>query len=375
MEKDYQKRKLGLYTALQVVGVLTLTIIGGCWDWMNFRFDFTQLTTTQYWTGVFQQALMYSITLALGLLTTMEKLELTDIEYLGRLETYRELLKMKKQSFTLYIDETLNPYIKREAMRERAVKRLYRLDKWSKDEYKLAWKECKNMTEEEFRAFKPTMPMKFLNTLGRIFRGLEYQDKFRYSWRCKFYCYRRRKLERLASEEYINDNWQYTSVKYERVNPNAFTWSVRLGDSKLSQYQVENKSARSVALAMTRKILTVVLTSLVIGSIIYDASMSELLEQANGWLAIMIKYIIRVIMIIVNYIFGVFAGKRVFYNNFTWILINRIRILKDYINWRKSNNDVDSYADKLLETYEKTKQAQSLLDETIKKAEETAGVH
>lgn len=369
MDKELQKKKLGLYTALQVIGLLILLLVGGCFDWMNFTFDFSQLATKGYWIGVFQQAVMYSIALALGLLSTMEKEELTNKEYGNRLESYRELLKFKKQSFVTYIDYTLNPFIKREAMKERAVRRLYRLDKWSKDEYKLAYKQCKDMTPEEFKQFKPTMPMRFINFLGRVFKGLEYQDKFRYSWRCKFYCYRRRKLERLASDEYINDNWEYTSVRYQRVNPNVFTWSVRVGDSKLSQYQVENKSAQTVAMSMIRKALTVVLTSLVIGSIVYDASMSELAQQVNGWIAILIKYVIRVVMIIVNYIFGVFTGKRVFYNNFTWVLINRIRILKDYINWRHAQNDEDSYADKLLDTYEKTKELKANLEETIKKVE------
>lgn len=370
MDQAIKKKKIALYTTLQVIGILALTIIGSCWDWMNFGWTFSKIATWKYWEGVIQQMAMYSIALALGLLTTMEKEELTNEEYGSRLSVYRELIKCKKQSFTTYIEFTLNPFIKKTAMKEKYSRKLYRLDKHSRDEWKLSWRECKDMSDEEFRLYKPITRRRFINFFGRIFKGLEYQEKTKYSGWCKRYCAKRRRLEKLASDEYINENYEYSSVRYERVNPNVFTWSVRLGDSKQSQYQVENKAAVDIIASMLRKMLTVALTAIFIGCIVYDASASELLEQVNGWVSVLIKYVIRVIFIFVNYGMGVLTGKRVFYNNFTWVLINRIRILKEYINWKKSNNEEDSYADQVIDSYYKNLELKKQLEEAVKAAEQ-----
>jgi len=352
MNNSEKKGKLALYTILEVVGLFALMLLGGMFDFLNFGFSFDKITTAEYWNDVTIQGAMYSIALMLGIFGTLEKQELKNQEYFSDLGIYRGLLKHKKQSFTPYIDEVLNPYIKREAMKERACRRLYRLDKHAKDEFKISYRDCKNMTKEEFRDFKPQTPRKIINVFGRIFKGMEYNDKFKYSWRCKRYCAKRRRLERLASDEYINENWETASVRYHRVNANAFTYSVRIGDSKLSEYQVENKSGRDITLAMLQKFLWVVIVGIFIGSIIWDASVNQLLEDANGWIACLVKYFIRVIMIFANFFVGTTTGRKVFYNNFIWVLLNRIRILKEYIDWRKKNNDMDSYADKLIEAYE-----------------------
>jgi hypothetical protein len=373
MDKELRQRKLGLYTALQITGIFFLCLIGGCFDWMNFAFSFEKITTWPYWQGVIQQMLMYSIALALGYLTTLEKEELSNKEYGEKLTLYRELLKHKIQSFSVYIDEWLNPSIKKEAIKEKFLKKLYRLDKHAKDEYKLCYRKCRGMSDEEFRTFRPMVPRKIVNFFGKALHPDKFEEREKFSIFAKWYCYRRRKYEKFASEEYINENWEYTAVKYERVNPNVFTWSVRMGDSKQSQYKVENKSSVDIITRMARKMLTVILSSLVIGSIVYDASVSELIAQANGWIAILIKYIVRVVMIFVNYFMGIRDGKNSFYNNFTWVLINRIRILKDYINWKKNNDkEGESLADKYIKAYEDRLDQEKRLEELIKQAEQKA---
>ena len=372
MDKELRRKKLGLYTALQFIGITLLCLVGGCFDFLNFGFSFAKIATWGYWQGVIQQMLMYSIALGLGYLTTLEKEELTNKEYGEKLSLYRELLKNKKQSFSVFIDEHLNPAIKKDAIREKFSRKLYRLDRHAKDEYKLCYRECRGMTDEEFKKWVPKVNRRFINFWGRVFRPYTFVEKEKPSLFCKWYCYRRRKFEKFASEEWIEENWEYNGTKYERVNANVFTWSIRVGDSKQSQYKVENKSSVDVMARMLRKMLTVALTSFVIGSIVYDASMSELAQQVNGWIAILVKYVVRVVMIFVNYFMGIRDGKNSFYNNFTWVLINRIRILKQYINWKKDNDkEGDSYADKYIQAYEDRVDQENRLKELIAKAEKS----
>lgn len=363
MNKSERNRKIGLYTFFQVIGLLALLIIGSCFDWMNFRFSFEQITTWDYWNNVIQQAFMYSVALGLGFSTILEKSELSDEEYLKALEEYRKYLAFKKESFVAYIENVLNPKIKKEAIKAKITKKLYRLDKLAKDEWKICYKECKDMTEDEFSDYSPRVKAKFINFFGRLFRGFKYKEKERFSLRAKHYCYKRRKYEYLASKEYIEENWKYTSIKYQRINPNSFTWSVRIGTEDNSKYKVENHTAKDVASKMVTKILTVTLCSIFLGSILFDASTSELLEQVNGWIAVLIKYIIRVLMIFINFGFGIKDGKNSFYNNFILVINNRSEILKSYIPWAETqepdgfDNVLDAYLkDKIEETNKKLKE-------------------
>ena len=64
---------------------------------------------------------------------------------------------------------------------------------------------------------------------------------------------------------------------------------------------------------------------------------NELLEQANGWIVLLIQYIIRVIMICLSFATGIFTAKNTFNDNYLLPLTNRIDILDQFKSWLETN--------------------------------------
>lgn len=338
-----KKGKTILYTAIQVIGMLFVCLISGCFDFLNFEFTLSRVTTQEYWQQVIRQTILYSIALGLGYMGKLEREELNNTEYFQSLKLYRELLKCKKESFVRYIEDIFNPNIKKEYIRKNTFRKLHKLDRRSKDEWKVYYK----------KAIESGNPLEY-----------EYPDK-----KIKDYCLRRIQLEELISEKYIDENINFISVKYPRINPNCFTENIRMIDGNASKYKVENTTGRDVPFAMARKMVSTLLIATIIGLIITDPSLKDLLEDTKGLIAVIIKYIITLLMIFWSFFQGTIAAKNMFYNNFILVANNRSSILKSYINWANENNEQDTYIDKFMDAYYNQYRLKEELEETIKKAE------
>jgi hypothetical protein len=74
-------------------------------------------------------------------------------------------------------------------------------------------------------------------------------------------------------------------------------------------------------------------------------STNELLEQANGWVVLLIKYIIRVVMICISFATGIWTAKTCFNDNYLLPLINRNEILDRFKRWLDINPVIEKGVD------------------------------
>lgn len=340
-----KNKKLALYTFLEVVAVLIMCFVGGCFDWMHLKFTFDKFGEWSFYETVLQKWTLYSCALLVGYFFKLEREELNNEIYLSTLGMYRELLKSKKESFVFFIESIFNPATKKRYIKMKAEYKLLKLDKKAKDEWKIEFN----------KALKSEKGLKAWTWMS--------EESGRYARE-------RIKLTELASDNYINENWEVISIKYPSISPHIFTPSLRKNITPDEEYKVENETAKDMGRTVVRKLITVFLVSVIFAMFILQPSANELLEQANGWLIMIIQYIIRVIMIIVNFIFGLYTGKEVFENNFILPIDNRIRILKQYINWKKENNEKDSWADQVIDSYNRNVELKIQLEEAVKAAEE-----
>ena len=312
MSDKTKKRKVALYTFLEVVATFILTMVGAMWDWVNMEFTLSRVTTQAYWDNVVIQTIMYTCALVLGTLLTLEKLELKSKEFQDLYSHYQDTMYPKKdKGFDLYINEVLNPNIKKEFLHKKYEKKLYRLDKFAKDRWKIDFREASKLDEP-----------------------LTYNFKSRWS---KRYFIRRCELELINSNEYIDENYEILSVRYPRVNAYAFTKYLDIKLSDTTKYKVENKVAKGMATRISRKMLYSVLGATIIGLLIINPDSNQLLEQANGWIAVMIQYIVRVAMICGNFVMGIYSGRNLFIDNFILPINNRNRILEEYDIYKKDH--------------------------------------
>lgn len=96
---------------------------------------------------------MYSIALILGYLYRIEKLVLTDQEFIRGMSQYHDRLKLKTQEFPTWIDDELNPKIRIEYYRYWVEDRLNKLDRHAKDQWKIDYSKCikENIPQEQFK--------------------------------------------------------------------------------------------------------------------------------------------------------------------------------------------------------------------------------
>ena len=315
MEDFNKNRKIALYTFLELLALLTLTMLASMWDWVNMGFSLSKITTKAYWNNVILQTVMYSCALVLGNLLKLEKLELKNKAYDDLLSTYRkEKLPIKDEHFTTYIMDVLNPSIKKEFLKKKYENKLARLEKYSFDSFQLCFNKAVNAPD--FREFVKK----------------EVKNPFK-----KIYCYRRRNLEEIRNDEYINAHYQSMFVRYPKVNPYSFTYYLSIKMNDRTKYQTENKAARDMSIKLSRKLVYAVLSSTIIGLLVINPDANQLLEQTNGWIALMIQYIVRVGMITANFIMGIYNAKTIFNDNYLRPINNRIRMLEEYQDFKIKN--------------------------------------
>ena len=317
MENETKNKKIALYTTLEIIALFILTVVGSMWDWVDMRFTLSKITTVEYWSDVFIQTVMYSCALILGNLLKLEKLELNSPDYMSLLNDYRKKdengnfvgsLRHKDDMFVDYVNRVLNPSIKKKFLKKKYENKLARLERFSKDSFQLEY----DRVEEH------------------IFAGgnvNEYVFKNRHT---RYYYFRRKELEQLKSDEYINKHWQSMYVNYPKVNPYTFTEFLNIKTNDRTMYQTENKTAKDMSTSVGRKIVYSIMGATIIGLLLINPSVNQLLEQANGWIALLISYVIRVGMVVGNFTMGVYNAKRIFRDNFLRPISNRIRMLEEY---------------------------------------------
>lgn len=315
MENLNKNRKIALYTFLELVALLILTMLASMWDWVNMGFTLSKITTKAYWNEVILNAVMYSCALILGNLLTLEKLELKSKIYDDLLLTYRnEKLPYKDEHFVTYITTILNPSIKKEFLKKKYENKLARLEKYSFDSFQLCYNNAvESENFDDYVKFNVRNPFK------------------------KFYCRRRRNLEHIRSDEYIEAHYKSMFVRYPKVNPYSFTYYLNIKMNDRTKYQTENKTARDMSIKLSRKLFYSVLGATILALLIINPDSNQLLEQANGWVAVVIQYIIRVGMIIANFVMGIYNARTIFNDNFLRPISNRIRMLDEYQDYKTKN--------------------------------------
>ena len=67
-----------------------------------------------------------------------------------------------------------------------------------------------------------------------------------------------------------------------------------------------------MGIKLSRKLMYTILGATILALLMINPDTNQLLEQANGWIAVIIQYIVRVGMIISNFVMGIYNAKTIF---------------------------------------------------------------
>jgi len=351
-----------VFVLVQVFGLLFIAVMALGFDWMNIGFSLDQLGTGAYWQKIALQMLMYTSALILGYLGTMESQHVDNAEYIKIYKQYRDMLVYKKESFITYIDDTLNPTIKKEAIRTQLSKKLYKLDKHSVDSDKIQYKAAIVSGDIETYKFYPTKVAHRGNLWSII--HLAYIRH-----RAKKYSIERQKLNNMSDSTYIDENYEDINIKYTRVYSDLFSYSINgTHGSDGDKYNVVNNSGKELSFVVSRKMINMFFTAVVFGAVLWEPDILELLSSAEGIAIFICQSLMKVAIMLICWWNGKKSGKEVFYRNFVLVLYHRIDILKGYINWSHIHGE-NTPADKFVEAYNNNLRLKQELEATITEAE------
>ena len=320
MDKKVKNKKLILYTALEIITILIMTIVGNMWDWVNMEFKPNLIATGAFWEDTIIKATLYSGSLVLAILLKLSKLELKDNRYDELLFSYRERLKLKESNetaFGKYIEKTLNPQIKKEYIRTMLNAKLFKIQKHEKDEWLVDYFKIKDILE--------TNP------------EYDYNDYKFSSDKSKEYFKKRTRVEAMLEPEFIDKHYLEIRCKYPRVSTVQFGYYLDIRRNRDEKYKLDNEVVKDVTKQALIKVVFTFFISICLTIMVLQPSTNELLEQANGWVVLLIKYIIRVTMICLSFATGIWTAKTTFNDNYLLPLINRNDILDQFKVWLDVN--------------------------------------
>lgn len=320
MDKKVKNKKLILYTTLEVITVLIMTIVGNMWDWVNMEFRPDLIATGRFWEDTFIKATLYSGSLVLAILLKLSKLELKDERYDTLLGAYRDRLTLKdnnETAFGRYIEKVLNPQIKKEYIRTMLNSKLLKIQKHEKDEWLVDYFKVKELLE---------------NDPDYDYKQFEFSSE-----RSKKYFIKRTRIEAMLEPEFIDKHYLEIRCKYPRVSTVQFGYYLDIRRNKDERYKLDNEVVKDVSKQAVIKVIFTFFISICLTIMALQPSTNELLKQANGWVVIMIKYIVRVTMICLSFATGIWTAKTTFSDNYLLPLINRNEILDQFKLWLDVN--------------------------------------
>lgn len=308
-------------------GLLLLVIfaIYGCFDFITLKFDFSQLYSVAYWSKVIAKAVAggicaYNIGINLLWDKTIEKDEVLQ-EAVNEYDTKSKLKDQK--SFNYFVINEFNPRQKKIAWVDSINSKLFLLNKFARNKDKLLWD---NGNEAE-------------------------KGKNRY-------CRKRKELEYLRSDEYIDKNLNSINIRYSMVDPLVFELTLD-GKRKYKGVKVSGSVGGEKAKSTATTFLTMIGVSMVITSIALDTNRQQFETQMQAFVYYLLTCAVDTGTIVWRVLTGMFACPKLIRASITEPLIGRNQVLGEYIDWCSDNKVEKSKSFILLEKIKEEKMKES----------------
>ena len=218
--------------------------IFGCFDFVNFTIDITLLANWKYWTQVFTKTLGGAIAFNIGINLMFDHEIESDKVLAEQREKYERLNDKKDQTtFNYYVVNVFNKEEKKKAYKDKINRKIYWLNKFSTNRSKLLYSSDNEDEKAKNR-----------------------------------YCIKRKELEELKSDEYIEKNIDSIIVRYNMVDPIVFELEI---DGSRSYRGVKTKGDINFGRARLTSgvVLGMIMISMIITSIVLAPDQQQFENQ------------------------------------------------------------------------------------------------
>lgn len=299
--------------------ILTIVVLAifGCFDFVNMEWDWMRIFTYAFWTKVTSKTVAAICCFNIGINFNWESALAVFYVLKETIETYESLIKDKDdENFDYYVEQVYNMESKKKAWINKINRAIYHLDRFTRNRDRLLY-------------------------TSKIPLGVEnYEEKNKELENKKAtnrYCVKRKELEELKSEKYINDNIGSLSVKYSKVNPSAFDMDI---DGKIKDE--DNKITGNVTLgkvkATSNIIWGIVLITAITSAIVISINQEQFVNQMQEFWYYLLSAAVDIGVVAWNLFRGTMACKPIIEEQIHKPYVNRNKVLKGFISWKIVNN-------------------------------------
>ena len=304
-------------TVTNVVLTIVVLAVFGCFDFVKMEWAWEKVLTYAYWTKVSSKAIAAVCCFNIGINFNWESALTVFYELKESIRVYESLIKDKDdEHFEYYVNQVYNMDAKKRAWINKINRQIYRLDKWSKNSDKLLYTSKIPDGVDDYE------------TKAQDLENRKANNK---------YCIKRKELETLKSEAYINENLASITVKYSKVNPAAFEMDI---NGKV--VDEDNRVTGNVGIGRTKATANVIWGVVLITSITTAIAISydqeEFAKNIQAFWYYLMSTMVDVGLVAWNLFRGTMACKSIIEEQIHRPYVNRNKVLKGFISWKINKN-------------------------------------
>lgn len=316
LENLVSSKKQFLTKQIINVGLLfIILLVFGCLDFATLTLHFEKVLELSFWGTILTKLIAGMCAFNIGI-NIMYETELKKAENLEKaMNEYDILNGSKRNDFEHFIQNVYNPQEKRKAYKSKINKQIYLLNKYSRRYDRLLYSSELPERQEEKKTNK--------------------------------YCIKRKELEELKSDEYIDKNINSIIVKYNEVDASIFELDITGASTYTGARLVGNENLGRIKATSTMA-LGMVFFAMFTTSIGLEFSQQEFASQMERFWHYVLKCAEDVGVIMWQVIKGFGEPRKIISNELTKPYANRVKVLKEYWIWHKKQNVEDDEAYKKL---------------------------
>lgn len=294
-----------LKSIINSILLVVIFAIFGCFDFLTLSFHFEYLTQVSFWTSVISKAVAGGICAnAIGINFQWDREIKKDILLAEQADKYQRLNKTKDQkTFNEFVVNVYNRNEKKKAYISQINAKIYRLNKFARNKDKLLYSQ-ENKEQEKLK---------------------------------NRYCRKRKELEDIKTDEYINKNFDNIKVRYCYVDPLVFDLEI---DGKVTYKgtRVIGSVASGKTKAISTAFMSMIGVSILLTSIGLGADQQQFANEMIAFWHYLLTICEDVGIILWQLFKGILITRKIVSNEITLPIVNRNKVLTEYNDWCIENN-------------------------------------
>ena len=303
------RRESLLKQGMNAILLFIVLAVFGCLDFATLQFHPEYVGTPSFWGTILTKTVAGVCAFNIGINLMMDAEIKKNMVLAELIRKYNDLIQKKQIDFEYFVQRIFNPREKRKAYVSWINKKIYRLNRFSRPKDKLLYSSDLPEAEEKRKRNR--------------------------------YCIKRKELEEMKTDEFIDKNLDSVFVRYYEVDPAVFELEI---DGSPSIKGVKTRGSLGVgrAKASSTVILGMIVASMFMTSfgLKFDQEIFE--DQWEAFWHYAFRIFEDLAVILWQTMQGMLRVRKIVCQQLTEPYSGRVTVLTQYLEWRLSENRPDT---------------------------------